>query len=266
MPEPDPRTVALVGPGRAGSAIVGALRDTGWTVSGVAGRTADGATARIVADALGATAGSASDVVRGAGLVVIATPDAAIAGVVEEISGSVHPETLVIHLAGSFGPELLGPLPCRRGAMHPLQTFPSPELGRTRLAGSAAAVAGDPAVAELARSIGLQPFTVDDDERARYHAAACIASNHLVALLAQVDACTTVPLEAFLPLVRATVENVSAVGPAAALTGPVARGDVGTVRRHLDAIPPAERAAYVAMARRAARVAGRPEELEGVLG
>ncbi len=266
MHEPDPRTVALVGPGRAGTTVVDALRDAGWTVVGVAGRTEDAASARTVAEGFGTTAGSAADVVHGAALVVIATPDAAIGSVADEIAGSMHPDQLVIHLAGSLGTEVLSGLACRTGALHPLQTIPSAGLGRSRLRGSPAAVAGAPEVAALARDLGLEPFVVDDAERAGYHAAACIASNHLVALLAQADACTTVPLAAFLPLVRATVENVAAVGPVAALTGPVARGDAATVRRHLDAIPAAERDAYVAMARRAARVAGRPEDLEGVLG
>ena len=247
MHEPDPRTVALVGPGRAGTTVVGALRDAGWTVVGVAGRTAGAASARAVAESFGTTSGSAADVVRGAALVVIATPDAAIAAVAGAIAGSVHPDTLVVHLAGSLGTEVLSGLACRTGALHPLQTLPSVELGRARLRGSAAAVVGDPALAALARDLGLEPFAVDDAERARYHAAACVASNHLVALLAHAEACTTVPLAAFLPLVRATVENVAAVGPGPALTGPVARGDVrhrspssgrdpggraGRVRRH----------------------------------
>jgi predicted short-subunit dehydrogenase-like oxidoreductase (DUF2520 family) len=80
-----------------------------------------------------------------------------------------------------------------------------------------------------------------------------------------VEACTDVPVAAFLPLMRATLDNVADLGTRAALTGPVARGDVATVRAHLAAIPDAEREAYVAMARRTAALAGRTEDLAEVL-
>jgi predicted short-subunit dehydrogenase-like oxidoreductase (DUF2520 family) len=100
----------------------------------------------------------------------------------------------------------------------------------------------------------------------RYHAAACIASNHLVALLDQVSRVAPIPLEAFLPLVGATVENVATMGPAAALTGPVARGDVETVRRHLDALSGADRDAYRDLARLARQLSGRDDAaLDAVL-
>ena len=103
----------------------------------------------------------------------------------------------------------------------------------------------------------MRPFRVDACDRVRYHAAACVASNHLVALLGQVErlaAHAGVPLEAFLPLVRGTVENVADLGPAAALTGPVARGDLETVARHLDELPDDERDAYRALVVEARRL------------
>jgi pantoate--beta-alanine ligase len=102
-------------------------------------------------------------------------------------------------------------------------------------------------------------FEVAEEHRVAYHAAASVAANHLVALLGQVEriaATAEVPLDAYLPLVRATVEDVVAVGPAAALTGPVKRGDRQTVERHLAALDPAERPAYQAFADQAARLAG----------
>ena len=97
-----------------------------------------------------------------------------------------------MHLAGSRGLDVFAPLLERRtgvrvGALHPLQTFPSTTVGLERLAGAWAAVAGDPAVADIARSLGLRPFELADADRGRYHAAAVVASNHLVALLGQVE-------------------------------------------------------------------------------
>src|SRR5262249_60634630 len=97
-----------------------------------------------------------------------------------------------------------------------------------------------------------------DGSRAR--AAGCLASNPLVAMLGQVArlaADAGVPFEAFLPLVRGTVGNIETIGPAAALTGPVARGEHETVARHLDALPEEERDAYRALVVEAERLAAR---------
>jgi predicted short-subunit dehydrogenase-like oxidoreductase (DUF2520 family) len=98
---------------------------------------------------------------------------------------------------------------------------------------------------------------VADDDRAAYHAAAVIASNHLVAVLGQAErvaAQAGVPFEAYLDLVRATVDNVAELGPAAALTGPAARGDDATIQRHLDAVPEDEREAFATLVRLARRL------------
>ena len=133
------------------------------------------------------------------------------------------------------------------------------------------AIAGDPIVEEIAAALGGRTFTVEDADRAAYHAAAVIASNHLVALLGQAERIgrgAGVPFEALLDLVRATVANVAELGPAAALTGPAARGDDETIRRHLAALAPGERASYEAMVAEARRLAERaaPGEQDGPTG
>src|SRR5581483_6418758 len=105
------------------------------------------------------------------------------------------------------------------GALHPLQTLVAPGDAPAGLAGAWAAVTGPPTVRRLAHDLGLRPFEVADEHRAEYHAAAVVASNHLVALLGQVErlaAAADVPLAAFEPLVHATVEHVFDLGPAAA--------------------------------------------------
>jgi predicted short-subunit dehydrogenase-like oxidoreductase (DUF2520 family) len=101
--------------------------------------------------------------------------------------------------------DALAAVPARVGALHPLQTLPTTDAGGKSLAGAWCAVAGDPQVAALAASLDLRPVELADEDRARYHAAACIASNHLVALLDQVEAVAPIPLEAYLPLVRAAI-------------------------------------------------------------
>jgi predicted short-subunit dehydrogenase-like oxidoreductase (DUF2520 family) len=258
------RSLALVGPGRAGLSVALALAARGVKVAAVAGRAPDAPTTAVAAARLRAPAVAVDVAGKGAELVVIATPDGAIEAMAAAVAASLEPGALVVHLAGSRGLEALAPISSARndvqvGALHPLQTLPTADAGAARLAGSWAAVAGPGSVDALARFLGLHPFRVADADRATYHAAACVAANHLVALLAQVERIADdagVPLAAFEPLVLATVENVLELGPAAALTGPVARGDAATIERHLAALGSDERSAYVALARAALRVAG----------
>ena len=230
-------TFRIIGPGRAGTALSLALAAAGWRAEPPLGRGDDPANAA-----------------AGVDLLVIATPDAAIAAVASAVRP--EPTTVVVHLAGSLGPDVLAPH-ARRASVHPLVPIPDGRTGAERLRGAWFAVAGDPLAAEVVAALGGRPVTVAAEHRAAYHAAACIASNHLVALLGQVERVAVtagVPLEAYLDLVRATVDNVAALGPAAALTGPVARGDEATVARHLATLPADERPAYEAMAGAARRL------------
>jgi len=259
------KSLALIGPGRAGTTIALALRALGWTVTAVAGRAPDAQSTTTAAAALASRAMPVSDAARGAALVLVATPDRAIEHTIATAEPAIAPGALVVHLAGSRGLDVFEGLRATRadvrvGALHPLQSFPTATIGLERLPGSWAAVAGDPAVSELAHSLGLRTFTLADADRVRYHAAAVVAANHLVSLLGQVERLAAgcgVPFEAFGGLVVACVENAFALGPAGALTGPVARGDLSTVEAHLRALDPAEREAYRALAREAARLTGR---------
>lgn len=226
-------TLRVIGPGRAGGALLRALRDAGWTVVDPLRRDDD-----------------VTDAAAGIDLLVVATPDGAIA----EVAAAVRPgDAVVAHLSGSLGLDVLAPH-TRRAALHPLRSIPAPE---TDLAGAWFAVTGDPLAERAVVDLGGRPVAVGDDDRAGYHAAATIASNHLVALLGQVErvaASAGVPLAAYLDLVRQTVDNVERLGPAAALTGPVRRGDWATVERHLEAIDPSEHDAYRALCREAEKL------------
>lgn len=231
--------VRIIGPGRAGGSLAGALADAGWEVLPSLGRGDD-------------VAGAAD----GADLVVIATPDAA----VPEVAAAVHPkdDVIVVHLSGSLG---LGPLAGhpRTAVVHPLVALPDPERGAARLRGAWFGLShdGDPMGAAVVRALDGRPVTVAEDDWVRYHAAAAIAANHLVALLGQVERVARsigVPLAAYLDLARGALDDVADLGPAAALTGPVRRGDAATVAAHLAALPEEERAAYEALAAEAARL------------
>ena len=246
-------SVRVIGGGRAGGSVHGALVAAGWTSGGVLGRHDD----------LSAAA-------HGVDLLVLATPDGSLA----EVAASVVPvaSTVVAHLSGATGLDVLADHPSR-ASVHPLVSLPDPETGAQRLQGAWFALAGrspagqSPAgqssaldlVRRLVDDLGGRAVTVADDDRATYHAAAVVASNHLVALLGQVErlaASVGVPLEAFLDLAAGSLDNVQAVGPAAALTGPAARGDEATIAAHLAALPPDERATYEALVVEARRLAG----------
>lgn len=228
----------VVGPGRAGGAFALALGRAGWEVAEPVGRGDD-------------PSGAAS----GVDLVLIATPDAAVAATAAAVEPV--PSTVVAHCSGSLGLDVVAAHP-RAAAVHPLVALPSAGLGAARLAAGAwFAVAGDPLVQRVVVDLGGRWFTVADRDRAAYHAAAVVASNHLVALFGQVEriaAGVGVPAEAYLDLARATLENVGELGAAGALTGPVARGDWATVARHLAVLDPSEHDAYRALAAAARRL------------
>jgi predicted short-subunit dehydrogenase-like oxidoreductase (DUF2520 family) len=234
------RRVHIVGPGRAGRSLARALEESGWPTPVLFARNDD-----------------SSKIGDGAEIVIIATPDATIS----EVSAllAVRSDVAVVHLAGSLGLDVVRRHP-RHGAVHPLVALPDEATGARRLMGAWFAVAGDPVVQEIVETLGGRSFVVEDDDRARYHAAAVVASNHLVVLLGQAERIAVsagVPFEALLHLARGTIDNVDELGPVAALTGPAARGDEATIRRHLGAIDDGERPLYEALAAGARRLAGR---------
>lgn len=235
----------IIGPGRAGHALARALTAAGWRVDGPLGRDADLARA---------TAGTR--------LLLLTVPDGAVA----DLASSIEPgEAVVTHVAGALGLHVLAPHE-RVASVHPLVALPDGELGARRLRGAWFATAGDDAVLDVVDALGGRPVPVADADRTTYHAAAAIAANHLVALLGQVDRLARsigVPLEAYLDLARGALENVAEVGPALALTGPVARGDRDTVARHLAALPEDERAAYALLAELAQRLVDERRALAG---
>jgi predicted short-subunit dehydrogenase-like oxidoreductase (DUF2520 family) len=234
-------TVRVIGAGRAGRSFAKAIDDlVDWDVIDMRGRGV-------------AIDDAAADV----DLVLIATPDTVVAEVASAIRSG---RAVVAHVAGSLGLDVLAPHD-RRAALHPLMSLPDAEIGAERLTGGWFAVAGDPLVADLATALGGRTFEIADDDRALYHAAAAVASNHLIALLGhaqRLGASVGVPADALMALALGSAENAVALGPAAALTGPAARGDEATLVAHRDAIgrrAPRELAAYEAMLPEARRLA-----------
>ena len=174
----------------------------------------------------------------GCHVVILAVPDAAIAG----LAASLEPGPAVGHCSGALGLDALAPH-VERFSLHPLMTVT--ERSRPAdLRGAGAAIAGStPEALALARSLagraGLEAFTIAEDDRALYHAAASVASNFLVTLEAVAErlfAAVGVERRHAATLARASLENWAALGGARALTGPIARGDGATVVRQRAAL------------------------------
>ena len=206
--------LAIVGRGRLGTALAEALRATGCDVEGPLGHGADG---------------------TGADAVLLCVPDAQIAAA----AANIAPGRLVGHCSGATG---LDPLaPHESFSFHPLMTVTA---DGARFAGAGAAIAGStPRAAAfavgLASALRMDAVEIVDGDRAAYHAAASIASNFLITLEAAAErlaASAGADRRLLVPLVRATVENWARFGPERALTGPVARGDEGTVARQRAAV------------------------------
>lgn len=236
------RRFHLIGPGRAGSSLRGALSDVGWECARTFHR----------GDDLG-------DAALGVDACIVATPDQAIV----EVARRINPgNAVVMHLSGATPLAALG-TSNQVAALHPLQSLPNPEVGRVALRSAYFAVAGEPVAREMAEALSGNWFEIADTDRALYHCAAAIASNHTTALLGQVERLATaigVPFEAFAPLVNESLANVWELGPASALTGPASRGDTATIDSHrqaLDAHDPREQASYEALVELAERLAGR---------
>ena len=209
-----PLRVGVIGPGRVGTALAHALREAGVDVEGPLGR---------------------GELPGGCDAILLAVPDAEIPAAAELVTAAAP---FVGHTSGATPLSALLHAGVPAFGLHPLQTFAH---GEVRLEGAGAAVAGTtPEALELAISLaerlGMRPFEIDDAGRAAYHAAASVASNFLVTLQAAAEAIAAGAglgrdeARALLaPLVRQTAGNVAALGPEAALTGPIARGDEATV-------------------------------------
>jgi predicted short-subunit dehydrogenase-like oxidoreductase (DUF2520 family) len=224
----------------------------------------------------------------GTTILILAVPDDRLEEVARGVAsaGPAPPGCVAFHLAGALTTEVLAPLHAAGyavGSLHPLQTVADPWSGADRLVGAAFAIAGEPealaAARRLIRALRGTPLVVPPSLRPLYHAAAVFASNYFVALVAvaarllkQAGIPDSEALPAILPLVRGTLDNLEHLGISAALTGPIARGDVDTVRRHLARLSPKERTLYSALGLEAlelAKAAGldarRAAELEALL-
>lgn len=266
------RTISIVGAGRVGQTLGKRLRKLGWRIAAVVTRSKK--TSRVVARAIGAGTPHAALTrhVLDADVILVTTPD----GVLEQIANTLARFTndgirgkIVLHTSGALDRTVLAPL-ARRGAstgsLHPMQTFSG--RGMPRLDGVIFAVEGDRAALrtakQIARSLGGIPVEIRGKNKPAYHAAGALVAGHGLALVEAATLTLTKlgfsrrrALEALLPLIRQMLDNYERLGPRAAWTGPISRGDYDTVTKHGRALHPYPREfneAYAALALLAARV------------
>lgn len=240
----------IVGGGRVGTAVGHILQKKGESVTAVATRGEE--SLRQAGKYLTATA-LTTDVVKAAkkgNVIVITTPDDLIADTcLSLVSGeAVQKGDHIVHMSGALGLDVLEPaeeLGARTACAHPLQTFADVAGAVKRIPGSVFAVTARDEetcawAADMVRKLGGEPVSLAEQDKTLYHIGAVVASNLLVALehaaelIYQEIGLKDRALKSLLPLIEGTVENLRRLGTEKALTGPVARGDIGVLRRHLD--------------------------------
>ena len=274
-----PATLALVGAGRVATTLGVLLSRAGHDVVAASGRAAsrDRVAAFLPGTRFDEDPGVAA---ASASTVVIGVPDDLIRATCESLasSGAVKAGHQVLHLSGAASLEVLASARASGAdvlSLHPLQSFPDVATGIERLPGSGIAVtANEPHVARfgeaLARDAGGRPFPLQDSVKPLYHSAAVFAANYLVTvegLAERVLRASGVedPLALIEPLARTSFDRAFSLGPGDALTGPVVRADVGTLRRNLEALAagaPDLVPAYAVLASAAADVALRAHRID----
>ena len=244
-------TVSIVGAGRVGRALGRRLHELGWRVGAVTGRTIPTARAAVRVIGAGQPLASLSHQILNSRVVLISTPDSAIEGVVKslaQVGGKEWRGRIVLHTSGSVDSSVLRPLAglgAATGSIHPMQTFSHQSF--PDLTNCVFAIEGTPTALQAARKIisqlGGVAVRLSGANKAAYHAAGTFAC---VYVLAAMETATRIlmkqgfkrrqALRALLPLTRQTLDNFERVGPLAAWTGPLSRGDFQTIERHARAL------------------------------
>ncbi|MDP3893996.1 Rossmann-like and DUF2520 domain-containing protein [Nocardioides sp.] len=248
-PTAGPFTVGVVGAGRVGAVLAAALRAAGHTVVAVAGES-DASRGRAAALLPGVPVAKPSAVARACDLLLLTVPDDMLANVATMLSasGAITEGQYVVHTSGRHGLDVLAEataVGARPVALHPAMTFTGTDVDLPRLAGCVFGVTAGPAerdvTAALVDDLGGRAMWVPEEKRTLYHASLAHGANHLVTLVTEAlemlaaagaDDPAISPADTLRPLLTAALDNALAQGDAA-LTGPIVRGDVNTVRAHV---------------------------------
>ncbi|MFY9732756.1 MAG: DUF2520 domain-containing protein [Candidatus Acidiferrales bacterium] len=270
-----PHTISIIGAGRVGQTVAKRLRKLGWQIGAVVTRSPGTARAAVRAIGAGTPHSALTLEAFDADVILLAVPDDVLENVAQKLAkiGAAltkkSPAKIILHTSGALDHRVLAPL-ARRGAatgsMHPMQTF----SGRNapRLQGVIFSIEGAPAARataqKIARSLGATPVIIQSHYKPAYHASGTVVAGHALAL---VESATQMLLkigftrrsasQALLPLIRQMLDNYESLGPHAAWTGPLSRGDYATISKHAKALrrfPREFQDAYRALALLSARV------------
>ncbi len=267
-----PNSLAIIGAGRVGRALGRRLRELGWKIGAVVTRSEASARRAVRFIGAGKACAGLTRQILASRVVLIATPDDEIAVVAQElarIGGEELRGRIVLHTSGAMDSAVLNAVQqqgAKVGSLHPLQSFSG--VAVPSLEGKVFTVEGEVQAVRMARRIaralGGSPVRILGSKKLLYHAAAAMAAGHVLAveeaatqLLVSLGMKRSEAVRALLPLTRQVLENFERLGPRAAWTGPLSRGDYKVVRAHWDALreSPEEFAqAYEALNRLAARV------------
>jgi len=246
-------SIALIGPGRVGSAICKRLLLAGYPLTAVIGR--DNERAKEACNFIGCHTAVASTKLFNsttAKIILLAVPDDQIEPIAQQLQADkkLSPQTLLIHFSGLYPATIMAQNSSNATllSLHPLLPFANCQIAFDKLTQCPCALESEDPDAlvlgeQLVEAIGGTHFIITSDKKGLYHSAACIASNYLITLL---DAAQELLIKCgierdqvstlLLPLVQASLENMHQLGSEQGLTGPIVRGDVGTVAKHIDAL------------------------------
>ncbi|MGB9893277.1 MAG: Rossmann-like and DUF2520 domain-containing protein [Candidatus Saccharicenans sp.] len=241
------KNFSIIGAGQVGKALALALTKKGYKLKVVSDSNFSRARRVIKVAGQGKATTDNRLTVKPADLIFICVPDDALSGVITEISKQDFQKKIVFHTSGACSSSLLEPL-ARKGAItasfHPIQTFAGgaiePEIFKGIFIGLEGQTAALKAAKQLARKLGAQILLIGAEEKPIYHLACSIASNFLVVIILEVKELLKslgleekAALEILCPLLNKTLQNVKKIGIEPSLTGPVVRGDLKTVKKHL---------------------------------
>jgi|SRR5271169_3541306 len=267
-----PGTLSIIGAGRVGRALGRRLRELGWKIGAVVACSESSARKAVRSIGAGRAHAFLTRQVLAAQVILITTPDRCTAEVAEHLARIGAEELrgkIVLHTSGALSSDVLDSVrQCGAavGSLHPLQTFSG--VGVPPLEGRVFAIEGDTAAVrmarQMARTLGAVPVHIEGSKKPLYHAAGALAAGNVLALMEAATRLITAAgmkrreaVLALLPLTRQVLENFERLGPRAAWTGPLSRGDYGVVAAHTEAmndLPPEFRQAYEAVNRLAAVV------------
>jgi predicted short-subunit dehydrogenase-like oxidoreductase (DUF2520 family) len=249
------RTISIIGAGRVGQTVAKRLRKLGWRIGAVVTRSRRSARAAVRAIGAGTPHAALTPEALDADVILLSVPDDVVENVAQKlakIADMRRPKKssakIVLHTSGALDHHVLAPL-ARRGAstgsMHPMQTF----SGRAtpRLEGVIFSIEGAPAARaaaqKIARSLGGTPVIISASDKPAYHASGTIVAGHALSLiesatqtLMKIGFTRARANQALLPLIRQMLDNYESLGPHAAWTGPLSRGDYLTISKHAKAL------------------------------